>query len=466
MAEPREVFDAPLSHLDFLQSDDFEGQYFERKEIRIETRNQINTLKERIRRCISSFANSNRAGGLLVLGIADDGTLTGTQHVDEQTMNGILQALHDLDNHTTEMQVVDAPVSEGKRLHLFYTYWTPDAICETRADFPRAWCRVGAQSLPLRPFLRNRLQRDKGVINFETFPCGPYHSEELDKDVLEEFKSIFLAERGAQFDYSTEEFLLSIGAIMTTHDGGYAFTNAGYLFFADYPRRRLASAFVRVLRFEVPVAEARNRGGTTFDKDFDGPLPSLIRNLQTFFRDSALFRTFIGRSPQGGLIEAPEYPIFVIEESLVNAAIHKDHGATAPIHCIAYKDAFVVQNPGSIPQQVPRHFSLADTELQSVLRNLRIADWMRLMKDERGEPLVRALSEGTRKMRQEMEKLGLPPPLYETDADTTLTLYNRLEEHLAPQAHVNAVRAKPPLQRRGQLPNAMRIIGERMAQMD
>ena len=308
------------------------------------------------------------------------------------------------------------------------------------------------------------LQRDKGVIGFETFPCGPYRPEELDKDVLEEFKSIFLAERGAQFDYSTEELLLNIGAIMP-HDGGYAFTNAGYLFFANYPRRRLASAFVRVLRFEVPVAEARNRGGTTFDKDFDGPLPSLIRNLQTFFRDSALFRTFIGRSPEGGLIEAPEYPLFVVEESLVNAAIHKDHGATAPIHCIAYEDAFVVQNPGSIPQRVPRHFSLADTELQSVLRNTRIAGWMRLMKDERGEPLVRALSEGTRKMRQEMEKLGLPPPLYETDVDTTLTLHNRLEEHLGSQTHVNPARAKPSSQRRGQLPNATRVIGERIARM-
>ena len=116
MADPREVFDDALSHLDFLQSDDFEGQYFDRKEVRVETRNQINTLKESIRRCISAFANSNRAGGLLVLGIADDGTLTGTQHVDEQTMNGLLQALHDLDNHATEMQVVDAPVLEGKAI--------------------------------------------------------------------------------------------------------------------------------------------------------------------------------------------------------------------------------------------------------------------------------------------------------------------------------------------------------------
>ena len=81
------------------------------------------------------------------------------------------------------------------------------------------------------------------------------------------------------------------------------------------------------------------------------------------------------------------------------------------------------------------------------------------MKDERGEPLVRALSEGTRKMREEMEKLGLPPPVYETDADTTLTLYNQFEERLVPHAYINAARGKPP-QRRGQLTNAMRVIGE------
>lgn len=308
------------------------------------------------------------------------------------------------------------------------------------------------------------LQRDKGVIGFETFPCGPYRPEELDKDVLEEFKSIFLAERGAQFDYSTEELLLNIGAIMR-RDGGYAFTNAGYLFFADYPRRRLASAFVRVLRFEVPVGEARNRGATTFDKDFDGPLPTLIRKLRTFFRDSALFRTIIRRSDNAGFIEDPEYPLFVLDEALVNAAIHKDYGATNPIHYIAYKDGLVVTNPGSIPQEVPQHFSLADIELPSVLRNSIIAEWMRLMKDERGEPLVRALSEGTRKMRQEMEKLGLPPPIYETDADTTVTFYNRFEERLVPHAYINAARAKPSPQRRGQLPNAMRVIGERMTRM-
>ena len=104
------------------------------------------------------------------------------------------------------------------------------------------------------------------------------------------------------------------------------------------------------------------------------------------------------------------------------------------IHCIAYRNGLVVENPGGIPQEVPRHFSLADTVLHSVLRNHKIVEWMRFMKDEQGEPLVRALSEGTRKMRQEMENLGLPAPNYETAQRTSVTLYNHFKERLAPHA--------------------------------
>ena len=121
MLTPKEVFDNPLQYVDFLQSADFEGQYFERKEVRIDTNNQINALKNKIKQCISAFSNSNRGGGLLALGIADDGTIIGTQHVDEQTINSILQVARDLSNHATQLKEVVLPNSDGKRLHLLYT---------------------------------------------------------------------------------------------------------------------------------------------------------------------------------------------------------------------------------------------------------------------------------------------------------------------------------------------------------
>ena len=144
-------------------------------------------------------------------------------------------------------------------------------------------------------------------------------------------------------------------------------------------------------------------------------------------------------------MEDPEYPLFVVDEALINAAIHRDYGATTAIHCIAYQNGLVVENPGGIPQAVPQHFNLGDTFLDSVPRNSRIVDWMCLMKDEREKPLVRALREGTEKMRQEMHKMGLPPPSYETTfTKTSVTLYNLLEERLEPHIHTKSTRNNEP----------------------
>lgn len=466
MPTPKEVFDNPLQYLDFLRSNDFEGQYFERKEVRIDTNNQINTLKDKIKQCISAFANSNRAGGLLILGIADDGTLKGTQHVDEQTLNGILQVARDLSNHATQLEEVVLPNSDQKKIHLLYTPWTPNGICETFADFPKTWKRFGAQCLPLTEQDREQLKRDKKIVDFETSYCCPYDPDELDKAVVEEFKSVFLETRNAQYEYSTEAFLLNIDAIRQIEGEKCAFTNAGYLFFASYPRKHFPSAYVRVLRFEVNVEESGARGATTFDKDFDGALPNIIRKLQTFFKDSALFRTMIRRSSHGGFIEDPEYPGLAVDEAVINAIIHRDYGFNSAIHCIAYRNGLVVENPGGIPQEVPRHFSLADTVLHSVLRNHKIVEWMRFMKDEQGEPLVRALSEGTRKMRQEMENLGLPAPNYETETQrTSVTLYNHFEERLAPHAAYTATSKPETSPEQGTVKKALRSIGERLAKI-
>ena len=173
----------------------------------------------------------------------------------------------------------------------------------------------------------------------------------------------------------------------------------------------------------------------------------------------------IRRSSNGGFIEDPEYPLLAVDEAVVNAVIHKDYGINAPIHCIAYRNGLVVENPGGILQEVPPHFSLADTVLRSVLRNQKIVDWMRFMKDERGEPLVRALSEGTRKMRQEMENLGLPAPNYETSRHTTVTLYNHFEERLAPHAAYTTIPKPDTPPEQGSVKKALRSIGERLAKI-
>ena len=430
MPTSKEVFDNPLQYLTFLQSVGFEGQYFDRKEIRIE-KNKIKELKDSIKPCLSAFANTNRDGGLVVLGIANDGTIKGTQHIDEQKLNDILQVRESLKNHVTDSKQVNLQDPDKNQLYLLHTQWAPHAICETVEAFSRAWKRVGPQNRPMTEQEREQLKRDKRIVDFELTRCCLYHPDELDKGVVEVFKEAFLETRGAQYGHSTEDILYQAGALIKEGENGkYAFTNAGYLFFASNPRKRFGGAFIRLLRYDVRAEELRNRGGMTLNKDFDGPLPNIIRNLRTFLKDSAVFRTVSKRNPDGGFTDEPEYPVITVDEALVNAIVHREYAVTTPISCIVYRDKLEVRNPGNIPQHVPEEFSLDETTLDPVPRNPKIVEWMRIMKDERGAIFVHGLSEGTRRMQEEMEKLELPPPHYHTDQYTTVALYSKFDERL------------------------------------
>lgn len=431
MPTPKEVFDNPKLFLKYLQSANLEDQYFERKEVRAESKKQIKNIKDEIISVISGYANYNRAGGLLILGIADDGQIIGLNDIEESTLNEVLQSQEILRNHSTHTDVLHCPNARGDddRIYLLYTSWTPNAICETIHSFPKAWKRDGPRCPPLTQQDRDQLKRDKGIVDFELSHCCPYDADELDMGVVEEFKKAFLETRDSQYDYTTEEVLFQAGALIK-ENGKYAFTNAGYLFFVSNPRKRFGGAFVRLLRYDVSVEELKNYGATTLDKDFDGALPNIIRHLRTYLNDSAIFRTFSKRNHNGGFIDEPEYPFIAIDEALVNAVVHRDYGVSNPIRCTVYRDSLAVRNPGNIPQQVPDSFSLHETSLDSVLRNPKIVEWMRIMKDEQGTAFVRALSEGTRRMREEMEQLGLPAPYYQTNSQTTVTLQNRIDERL------------------------------------
>ena len=134
----------------------------------------------------------------------------------------------------------------------------------------------------------------------------------------------------------------------------------------------------------------------------------------------------------GGQVKEPELPRIAIDEAIVNAVVHRDYGVQLPIECRLYRDGLVVENPGRIIQRgqvVPTEFSLSDITLDSSPRNSRLMQWMRSIRDDQGSVFVQALSEGTKRMRDEMLNLNLPAPLYNTEPKRTiLVLYSNAEE--------------------------------------
>lgn len=456
MPTPKEVFDNPADHWGFITSasdDEFEGQYFDRKEAGRQegraqlSKSQIDAISDQIRECISAFANANHAGGLLALGISNHGELKGIGHLTEKQIN----RLTDLDSHLkcncARSKLVDCTNTSGDsdKILLIYTACAERSICETRDRSPTAWIRQGKQNVILSEQLRDQLRRDKSIIDFELSPCCLFLIDDVDKDVLNQFRKGYL--RDAMFQWDDTQLLYHVGAILPDDNRTqYRFTNAGLLFFGINPQRILSRAYVRLMQFEVNSTEYNERGLPTKDKEFKGAIPQQIRQIRTFFRESSFFKTYQVRKPDGGFKEDPELPYIAVDEAVVNSLAHRDYGVALPIECSHYKDAFTVANPGRILQRgrdLPLEFSLDEEVLDSMPRNSKIIEWLRVMRDEDGAAFVRALSEGTKAMRREMQAASLPAPKYKiTDGgNTVVTLLSDAVEREARQRATSVAEA-------------------------
>jgi predicted HTH transcriptional regulator len=353
--KPKQVYDDPDAYWDFVTvttDATFEGQNFDRKEAgRPEAdgtthNSKLGGVRNQIEECVSAFANAT--GGLLVLGISSNGAVAGLRHLNESQLNSMLR-FDRLVHHGCQVRLHDIVNLQGvpDRVALFLVPAGDGPICETVQTPARAWIRQGPQNIPLSDAARDRLKRDRRVVDFERAACTRFDTREIDAGVLKEFKDSYLS--AASYAWTDEELLYQIGAISREGEPE-AWTNAGTLFFSANPQRVLPQARIRVLRFEAPIADRDERPPPTYDKSFDGSITKQIRDFRTFIADSAFFKTFQRRNPDGGFTDEPEYPVIAIDEAVVNAVAHRDYAIQIPIFCEKYTDAFVVRSPGVLRQ--------------------------------------------------------------------------------------------------------------------
>lgn len=440
---PRHVYDDPDVHWSFLTQatdDGFEGQHFDRKEAGMPgpagvlSGSQVTNIREQVTETVSAFTNKNMEGGLLVLGISCNGTVAGVDHLTEQQRNSITNINTLLVHQAAEVRLhnfKDAS-GNGKVICLILSPYTTSGICETPGGNPRGWLRNGSQNVPLNQTTKDQLRRSKGLTDVETCPCCPFSLQDIDRDILSEFRKVFHPD--STKDFSDERLLYEAGAIIRSNDG-YAFTYPGLLFFASNPQRVMPHSYIRLLRFTVPSSQYRNRGTASTEKEFRGPVTTQIRAARKFLRESALFKRYQKRKPDGGFIEEPEFPPIAVDEAIVNAVAHRDYHTKLPVECEYYTDAFIVKNPGRILQRnidLPDQFTLDGTTLDSMPRNGKLLEWLKRMCDPDGRAFIQAISEGTKRMAAEMLALKLPAPSYRLfENETLLKLESRADEREA-----------------------------------
>jgi len=228
MFNPRKVFEDPAAYRSMLTSIDdgaIESQYFERKEAGRPdasgklSNSQAQALRDHVRECVSAFANSNRDGGLLVLGITKGGRVEGVDHLTDEQHRSLLAIDDLLVNQAAQATHWSCTNDQGqvRKVCLVFIPYAEHAICESRESPPRAWMRHGAQNLPMTESQREQLRRDKRIVDFERTYCCPFVPGDVDPGVLAEFRQSYLSD--GLYEQDDQQLLYQAGAIVKNGSG-------------------------------------------------------------------------------------------------------------------------------------------------------------------------------------------------------------------------------------------------------
>lgn len=360
-----------------------EGHYFDRKSARIRPRDLAKTI----------IALANAAGGKLVVGIEDDGTVTGFEvsgayPIEEFEQIALFECQPIPKVSSTRVNVVNARGDSDVVLVLDVEA-SADVVIRRRAD-DVVFLRQGDKSQRLGDRQIAFLEYDKHQRSFEDEVVEWSNLDDVDHDVLDRYK------RALGTDSSDEWVLRSRGFLRNGH-----LTNAGVLLFASEPTAFLPQARIRVLRYEGTEMGTGLGFNVTKDISFDGPIPKAVDGAATLIRD--MLREFQYLNDDGRFEVIPEYPEFAWFEGVVNAVTHRDYAfAGDHIRISMYDDRLEIQSPGRLPNIV----TLDNMRETRYSRNPKIARTL----VEFG--WVRELNEGVKRIYDEMQALFLNAPKF------------------------------------------------------
>lgn len=377
----------------FLHQD--EGQHFERKSMfegpegRKRARDR-RAIRDHVAEVVSAFANAE--GGILILGLEDDGAPTGHK-LPADAVAAILATPRTrlrppqpegfvVEHAGVQLLVFDVPISE-----------VPVQVDGN--GFP---LRIGDSTVQSSESQVQSFKLHGLAESWESRP-STLTLADLDPELL------LRARRGAGREaWSDSEYLLA-RKLADRRGARLILRRSAELLFAthgpDHP-----NAGVRVFR----VIGSERRFGPEHNVEerprIEGPLPRVIDEALT---NIAGFLRRPSRMIGNRFREVPEYPEFSWKEAIFNAVAHRDYGVEG--NCTEvwlFEDRMEVESPGGL---------VAEVSLDALVRGERLHR-------SRNPRLVRALvdlgavrdqGEGIPRMFAEMEGLFLPEPTLTSD---------------------------------------------------
>ena len=402
----------------FLDQD--EGQHFDRKSLYEEedgakrSRNR-RAVRDQIAEYVAGFANAE--GGVLILGIEDDRTITGHQ-LPQDALNSILNT------PSTRLKPVqpDGFIMnvQGCELIVFDVPASDVPVQVIGNGFP---LRMGDQTVQSSESQINTLKFEGMAESWESRRSSMTLAE-LDERLLER------ARQGAGLSALTDEEYLLKRKLADRRGRGIVLRNAAELLFARYGPDH-PNAGVRLFRVIGTERYTGPEHNVEERPRCEGNLPAVILEIRTVI--SSLLRRpmrLVGSRFQ----ESVEYPDFAWLEALLNAIAHRDYRVEgAGIEVWLFDDRMEVVSPGGLVGNLT-------TEALLTLKRVHHSRNPRMIRVLVDLGLARDQGEGIPRMFAEMEDAFLPrPDIDATNRSVTVTLRNTLTLNASDRKFISAL---------------------------
>lgn len=386
---PDEIYDR-------LNSKNIQAFVEDRRVERKNSRVSAKTLAE----YLSMWSNTQPHGGIVIVGIDDNGAISGCTSLSPERKNEI-EALSPLcPDASWSSKVVEVTNAAGKPDYLivYRVTYRADKLVETSSN--EAFIREGDKKLRVNEALKRELRISKGEIHYELEPVNLKFPDDFDLPEIEHFCRLYFTNRRFS-ETKTRDELLELAKLGKRRDKGFKPNLACALLFAKDPRDVIPGARIRVIRYEGTQEQFGEEMNSVFSTYVDGSISRLLFEAKPII--ASQLRSFQQFNKSGRIQLKEEYPEEAWFEAVVNAVAHRSYNLkTQNIFVKIFDDKLVVESPGGF---VPPTTGETVYDAHNP-RNPYLMEAMMHLE------LTFCGFEGTRRMRNAMQKAKLPEPRF------------------------------------------------------